>query len=237
MRHNCSPRITESAARLLANEYVELRGEAKRAAGGESGDMPAIPITVRQLEAVIRISESLAKMALQTIATEAHVRQALELFRASTMDAVRSGMMDMVVFTDEQKTEIHRVEEQIKRRVAIGSFVSERKLVDELVRWVRAGGQAESWVQAGEQRRWVQGGCNRRGPLWAPQWQERGWQRWILSRWDDAQAQCVACLSTLLACTCRVGFNENLVRKGLLFLQTTGDFEYRRERRLVHRLK
>jgi hypothetical protein len=27
------------------------------------------------------------------------------------------------------------VEEQIKRRVAIGSFVSERKLVDELVRW------------------------------------------------------------------------------------------------------
>jgi len=26
------------------------------------------------------------------------------------------------------------VEEQIKRRVAIGSFVSERKLVDELVR-------------------------------------------------------------------------------------------------------
>jgi DNA-binding transcriptional regulator PaaX len=36
---------------------------------------------------------------------------------------------------------------------------------------------------------------------------------------------------------CRVGFNENLVRKGLMFLQTTGDFEYRRERRLVHRMK
>lgn len=38
--------------------------------------------------------------------------------------------------------------------------------------------------------------------------------------------------------SCRsVGFNENLVRKGLLFLQTTGDLEYRRERRLVHRMK
>lgn len=36
---------------------------------------------------------------------------------------------------------------------------------------------------------------------------------------------------------CRVGFSENLVRKGLMFLQTTGDFEYRRERRLVHRMK
>ena len=32
--------------------------------------------------------------------------------------------------------EVHRVEEQVRRRVAIGSFVSERKLVDELVRWV-----------------------------------------------------------------------------------------------------
>ena len=32
------------------------------------------------------------------------------------------------------RVEMHRVEEQIKRRVAIGSFVSERKLVDELVR-------------------------------------------------------------------------------------------------------
>lgn len=35
----------------------------------------------------------------------------------------------------------------------------------------------------------------------------------------------------------RVGFNENLVRKGLLYLQSNGDFEYRRERRLVHRMR
>ena len=35
------------------------------------------------------------------------------------------------------------MEEQIKRRVAIGSFVSERKLVDELVRW---GGEAGWWA-------------------------------------------------------------------------------------------
>ncbi|EFN58868.1 hypothetical protein CHLNCDRAFT_34202 [Chlorella variabilis] len=167
-RQSCSPRITDSAAKLLANEYVELRAESKRAASADGSDIPAIPVTVRQLEAVIRIAESLAKMNLQTVATEAHVRQALELFKISTMDAVKSGLMDVAVFTDEQRQEIHRVEEQIKRRVAIGSFVSERKLVDELV---------------------------------------------------------------------RVGFNENLVRKGLMFLQTTGDFEYRRERRLVHRMK
>ena len=39
----------------------------------------------------------------QTTATEAHVRQALELFKTSTMDAVKSGLMDVAVFTDEQR--------------------------------------------------------------------------------------------------------------------------------------
>ena len=170
-RTHCSPRLTDNASRLLANEYVELRTEAKRAATASDiagSEMPAVPITVRQLEALVRISESLAKMALQTAATETHVRQALSLFRASTMDAVRSGLMDVAVFTEDQRTEVHRVEEQVRRRVAIGSFVSERKLVDELV---------------------------------------------------------------------RVGFAESLVRKALLFMQSSGDFEYRRERRLVHRIK
>ena len=45
-----------------------------------------------------------------------------------------TGVMDGIVFTDEQRSELHAVEAQIKRRVAIGSHVSERKLIDELVR-------------------------------------------------------------------------------------------------------
>lgn len=40
---------------------------------------------------------------VQTTASEAHVRQALELFKTSTMDAVKSGLMDVAVFTDEQR--------------------------------------------------------------------------------------------------------------------------------------
>lgn len=50
-----------------------------------------IPITVRQLEAVIRISESLAKMQLAPFATETHVNEALRLFQVSTLDAANSG--------------------------------------------------------------------------------------------------------------------------------------------------
>lgn len=51
----------------------------------------SIPITVRQLEAIIRISESLAKMQLQPFATETHVDEALRLFQVSTLDAAMSG--------------------------------------------------------------------------------------------------------------------------------------------------
>lgn len=44
-----------------------------------------------------------------------------------------AGIMDSVVFSEEQRAELHAAEAQIKRRVAIGAHVSERKLVDELV--------------------------------------------------------------------------------------------------------
>ena len=65
--------------------------QVRKVARGDHGEMPAVPITVRQLEAIVRISESLARMQLQPVATEAHVREAIDLFKISTMDAVKSG--------------------------------------------------------------------------------------------------------------------------------------------------
>lgn len=53
----------------------------------------SIPITVRQLEAVIRISEALAKMQIQPFATELHVNEALRLFQVSTLEAAMSGSL------------------------------------------------------------------------------------------------------------------------------------------------
>ena len=69
----------------------------RQVADGNSSEMPAVPITVRQLEAVVRISEALARMQLLVQATEAHVRFAIDLFKTSTMDAVRSGVIDITV--------------------------------------------------------------------------------------------------------------------------------------------
>lgn len=45
----------------------------------------------RQLEAIVRMSESLAKMKLKSFATEADVDEALRLFQVSTLDAAMSG--------------------------------------------------------------------------------------------------------------------------------------------------
>lgn len=47
----------------------------------------------RQLEAIVRISESMAKMRLAAFATESDVDEALRLFQVSTLDAAMSGSL------------------------------------------------------------------------------------------------------------------------------------------------
>lgn len=59
----------------------------KQGGRGEASDQAAIPITVRQLEALIRVSESLAKMRLDGEVRAEDVAEALRLFRVSTMTA------------------------------------------------------------------------------------------------------------------------------------------------------
>jgi DNA replication licensing factor MCM5 len=47
-----------------------------------------------QLEAIVRLSESLAKMRLSQQATEEDVDEALRLFKYSTIDAIRTGQSE-----------------------------------------------------------------------------------------------------------------------------------------------
>merc|ERR1739848_193764 len=75
-RRRCGPRLSEAAAEKLKNGYVLMRSSTRdqeQAASQKS----AIPISVRQLESLVRISESLAKMRLQPFANESHVDEAL----------------------------------------------------------------------------------------------------------------------------------------------------------------
>lgn len=96
----------------------------------ESNARSSIPITVRQLEAIVRITESLAKLSLSPIATEAHVDEAIRLFLASTMDAVTQGEGQG---NKDLMEEASKIEEELKRRLPLGWSTSLATLRREFV--------------------------------------------------------------------------------------------------------
>lgn len=96
----------------------------------ESNTRSSIPITVRQLEAIVRITESLAKLSLSPIATEAHVDEAIRLFLASTMDAVTQGEGQG---SKELMEEATKIEDELKRRLPLGWSTSLATLRREFV--------------------------------------------------------------------------------------------------------
>lgn len=134
-RRHCGPRVSQSAAEKLKNRYVLMRGGA-REHESQSDKRLAIPITVRQLEAIVRMSESLAKMRLQPFATDSDVEEALRLFHVSTLDAAMSGSLSGAegFSTQEDHDMLAHIERQIKRRFAVGSQVSERAIIQDFVK-------------------------------------------------------------------------------------------------------
>uniref|UniRef100_A0A336L2Y3 DNA replication licensing factor MCM5 n=1 Tax=Culicoides sonorensis TaxID=179676 RepID=A0A336L2Y3_CULSO len=134
-RTHCGPRLTKEAGDKLKSRYVLMRtGQHDQEKAADK--RLAIPITVRQLEAIIRIAESLAKMQLQPFANETHVNEALRLFQVSTLDAAMSGSLAGAEgFTTEEDQEmLNRIEKQLKRRFAIGSQVSEQNIIQDFTR-------------------------------------------------------------------------------------------------------
>lgn len=134
-RTHCGPRLCAEAAEKLRSRYVLMRAGAQQQEKAADKRM-TIPITVRQLEAVIRISESLAKLQLQPFVNEEHVNEALRLFQVSTLEAAMSGTLSGVEgFTTEEDHEmLNRIEKQLKRRFAIGSQVSEQNIIQDFTR-------------------------------------------------------------------------------------------------------
>merc|ERR1712166_277059 len=131
-RSQCEPRISNEASEVLANHYISIRKSMKeqKDAGQDSG----IPITVRQLEAIVRISESLAKMELKDEVDIEHVEEALRLFTVSTLDSAnkdRGSLGD--ILSEEDRDMLKQAEEQIRRRVARGSRISKFALEQWLV--------------------------------------------------------------------------------------------------------
>merc|ERR1711972_1076110 len=114
-RNRCSPRLTPEASEVLKNHCISIRAAMKQ-------EKATIPITVRQLEAIIRISESLAKMELRDDVDISHVEEALRMFTVSTLDAANRdrGTVGVDLLTDVEKEELFKAEEQVRRLVPRG---------------------------------------------------------------------------------------------------------------------
>ncbi|KAF3770683.1 MCM-domain-containing protein [Cryphonectria parasitica EP155] len=128
-KSRCAPRLSEAAAEKLSSHFVSIRKQV-HATELEANARSSIPITVRQLEAIVRITESLAKLTLSPVATEAHVDEAIRLFLCSTMDAVNQGSSQG---SRELNDEVNRIEAELKRRLPIGWSTSLATLRREMV--------------------------------------------------------------------------------------------------------
>ena len=128
-RARCSPRLSEEAGSVLTSTYVKIRDDVRQKTDGQTS---AIPITVRQLEALVRVSESLAKMRLDDQVRSEDVTEAMRLFKVSTM-AANSVDQHMESATGLQnRDEMERVEGFLKSRLIVGgSLVNKLKLIEE----------------------------------------------------------------------------------------------------------
>lgn len=79
-KQNTSPELTEKAAEEINKFYVNLRNSSTYIVIGEEKVKP-IPITPRQLEALIRLSEAYAKARLSKKVTKEDVERAIELIK------------------------------------------------------------------------------------------------------------------------------------------------------------
>ncbi len=72
----CKPKLTKEAGRILRNFYLKTR---KKAEGGSA----AIPITLRQFEALIRLAEASAKIQLSDVVRKEDAERAINLMKFS----------------------------------------------------------------------------------------------------------------------------------------------------------
>ena len=153
----CEPRLSEEAGEILVSSYVKIRDDVRKrtiqSRASQSNDQEqnagpdgqsAIPITVRQLEALVRISESLAKMRLEEEVQPRDIQEALRLFKVSTMaannvdkggtdvtNASTGGGRNAFGFALPSREEIMRTESFLRSRVAIGVVVNKQRIVEE----------------------------------------------------------------------------------------------------------
>jgi DNA replication licensing factor MCM5 len=130
-KQNVFPRISAAAEGTLENHYISIRQQMRQERAQGAGS--TIPITVRQLEALVRISESFARMECVAEATVAHVEEAIELFNKATMDAANRNQIGGPM-SEEQLAAIKAAEDAVRRKIPFGGKKSKNSVISELAR-------------------------------------------------------------------------------------------------------
>ena len=94
VRQKIKPKITDQALEELKTYYVEMRGKGQT----EEGGLRTIPITARQLEALVRLAEASAKVRLSDKVTRQDSRHAIELLEYCLNEVARdfeTGQIDI----------------------------------------------------------------------------------------------------------------------------------------------
>ncbi len=90
----CFPKMTLGAVEEIKNFYVQLRTTAAK----DEAEVKSIPISARQLEALVRLSEASARIRLSDKVTKADAKRAIELLKASMKEVafdVETGKFDI----------------------------------------------------------------------------------------------------------------------------------------------
>ena len=152
-RAKCAPLVTAEAAELLAGEYADIRQQAEgtaRAAqalnAGKEGTNvgSVVPITVRQLEALVRVTEAVAKASLARDAGPEHVKEALALFKKSTLAAAQKGNGIGDVLSADMMARVKACEQRILKVVGPGQTLPVSHVKSQL----RANGFDEGAINA-----------------------------------------------------------------------------------------
>ena len=134
-KQNCFPKMTQGAIDEIKNFYVDLRS----AAAADEAEIKSIPISARQLEALVRIAEASARIRLSEKVTKSDAKRAIALLK-SCMEAValdiETGKFDIdritTGITATQRSRIgiikkiiEALEERVGKNIPISDIITE----------------------------------------------------------------------------------------------------------------
>ena len=115
VRQTVNPRLSSEAARVLKSFYLSLRDRY--------GDDDSIPITMRQLESLVRLSQARARLERREVVTVSDAQDIVDLMKESLYEV----LSDEMGYVDFQRTSGMSKSKQVKAFIAALTREEERR--------------------------------------------------------------------------------------------------------------